>query len=84
MICQTVRLLDNPPDMCSKWLDFLSLKDLFCRPHSYGDVFIDFGHPSHAGQKVIADKIFEFLQSRNFYSDSAPVSVELDIEPKSL
>lgn len=55
------------PDICSDYMDYIDLSELFYRPHNYSDVFLDTKHLSYHGQKAIAEKIFERLKSKNFY-----------------
>jgi hypothetical protein len=39
----------------------IDLKDLFQRPHNYGEVFIDQGHYNENGYRAIADALFNSL-----------------------
>lgn len=42
---------------------FTSLSNLFVREHNYGEVFFDIGHLGPRGNKIVAEKIFEFLNN---------------------
>lgn len=60
----------------------MDLHELFFRPHNYGHVFVDALHPSYIGQKVIAEKIFEHLQTKKFYKESSEeVTNKLEVVP---
>ena len=74
------------PNICEKYFDYLDLKELFYRPHNYGDVFVDYSQLSHFGQKVFAEKIFEFLKSKNLYlgQNEKLVAPKIEIEPLNI
>ena len=76
------------PNICEKYFDYLDLKELFYRPHNYGDVFVDYSqaHLSYIGQKVFAEKIFEFLKSKNLYlgQNEKLVAPKIEIEPLNI
>ena len=42
----------------------LDISDLLLRPHSFGEVFVDTHHLNELGNKVIASKIFEFINNQ--------------------
>lgn len=71
----------NLPDICIPYFDFLNLRELFDRPHNYGDVFIDYSHLSHIGQKVFAEKIFEHIKSQKFYQTTFGDKPKTNITP---
>ncbi|GHV07025.1 hypothetical protein FACS1894217_06930 [Clostridia bacterium] len=62
-----VVILDANPQM---GIPIIELKDLFNRPHEYGEVFSD--RPNHFnenGYRVIAEKLFEFIETNDFFVD---------------
>jgi [citrate (pro-3S)-lyase] ligase len=51
----------------------IDLRELFQRPHNYGEVFIDTGsHYNENGYRAIADALFKSLQEYNFFEDKLP------------
>jgi hypothetical protein len=51
----------------------INLKDLFQRPHNYGEVFVEGGpHYNERGYRAIADALFNFLQEHEFFENSLP------------
>lgn len=50
-------------------IPFIDISDLFQRPHDYGEVFYDKSHFTEDGNKVIAEKIFEYIKNKNYCSD---------------
>lgn len=58
------------------------------RPHSHGEIFIDYCHPGWNGNKVIANKIFQYLFSQkdenNFENYTFKASVKLDLANASI
>ena len=76
-----VEVWSNLPDICVPYFDFLNLRELFVRPHNYGNVFIDYSHLSHIGQKVFANKIFEHIKSKKFYKNVFGAKTNIDVEP---
>lgn len=46
-----------------------SAKNLFNRPHNYGEVYVDHVHVNERGYKIIAEKFYEFLRENNFFDD---------------
>lgn len=50
----------------------LDLSHTSCRPHSYGEIFVDYlNHLNENGMRLIADKMFELMQRENFFSGPA-------------
>jgi [citrate (pro-3S)-lyase] ligase len=49
-------------------IPLIDMKDLFQRPHNYGEVFYSVDHYTEDGNYAIASKIFEHLKESNFYS----------------
>lgn len=45
------------------------VKNMFDRPHNYGEIFIDKAHINERGYKIIAEKFYEFLKESNFFDD---------------
>ncbi len=43
--------------------------NLFARPHDYGEVFLDFGHLNERGNKVYAQKLYDYLKQHKFMKD---------------
>ena len=76
-----VEVWRNLPEMCEPYLDFLNLREVFDRPHNYGNVFVDTAHPSHIGQEVMANKIFEHIKSKNFYKEVFGEKPNVETEP---
>lgn len=76
-----VQVWSNLLDICKNNIDFLDLKEVFYRPHNYGNVFVDTAHPSHIGQKVMAEKIFEHIKSKDFYKDVFGEKPNIETEP---
>jgi hypothetical protein len=51
----------------------IDLKDLFQRPHNYGEMWVDpVSHFNENAYRPIADALFKFLQERNFFETSLP------------
>jgi [citrate (pro-3S)-lyase] ligase len=48
--------------------DFFDCSEI-TRPYNYGEIFYDCLHHTRNGHREIAEKLFEGLKSRNFYSD---------------
>lgn len=46
------------------------------RPHDYGEIFIDNGHPTELGQKLVADTVFELLKEHAFFPETLVVEQE--------
>jgi [citrate (pro-3S)-lyase] ligase len=47
----------------------IDLKELFYRPHSYGEVFTDLSnHENENGYRAVAEKLFEFLKDNEFFA----------------
>jgi len=62
------------PVLPSKTMDIISpfavvkdLKNIFQRPHSFGEVFTDKSHYNENGCKAIADELFNVLNDNNFF-----------------
>lgn len=49
----------------------LNIENLFSRPHNYGEVFIDTTHLNELGNKVVADKIFDFISEQGLLETTA-------------
>lgn len=45
----------------------INLKDIFQRPHDYGEVFIDNEHYNENGYRAIAGALFKALEKHNFF-----------------
>jgi [citrate (pro-3S)-lyase] ligase len=52
-------------------LPVCDLQHLFQRPHDYGELFWNYTHWNFRGNKIIADKVFEFLQDNKLLDQSA-------------
>ncbi|MDR0643889.1 MAG: hypothetical protein LBG05_03090 [Treponema sp.] len=51
----------------------INLRDLFQRPHNYGELFIDtYRHYNENGFRAIADALFKFLQEHSFFETDSP------------
>lgn len=48
-------------------IPFFETTDMFRRPHDYGEVFLDGSHINENGNKVYAEKFFEFLKENDFF-----------------
>lgn len=81
-----IEVWNKLPEICENYFNFINLEELFYRPHNYGEVFVDFLHLSYIGQKVLAEKIFEFLKSKNFYIDQKQkqIAPKIEIEPLNI
>ena len=51
-------------------IPILDLSNESQRPHSYGELFFDTGHLCENGCRVVAKKIFEYLQENSFFEVS--------------
>ena len=40
------------------------------RPHNYGDIFLDMGHYTANGNRMIADGLFDFMQEHDFFRNA--------------
>lgn len=76
-----IQVWSNILNICKNYLDFLNLKEIFYRPHNYGNVFIDGAHPSHIGQEIMAEKIFEHIKSQKFYQTTFGDKPKTNITP---
>ena len=81
-----VEVWRNIPDICRDYFDIINLREIFYRPHNYGDVFLDNSHLSYCGQKVVAEKIFKHLKKCSFYNDAPIREIEnkVAVEPLNL
>ena len=76
---------NNIPEICTNYFDFLNLRELFFRPHSYGNVFLDYSHLSHIGHKVIAENLYNFIANKNYYKENTfDESPKIDISPMNV
>jgi [citrate (pro-3S)-lyase] ligase len=65
-----------------EYFPFIDLKDLFQRPHNYGEVFIENAwHYNENGYRAIADALFKFLQEHDFFQNSLPPPPEIPSLP---
>ena len=64
------------PEFCNQYFDYLNLRELFFRPHDFGDVFLDYSHLSSKGQLVVAHRIFERLLAMEKKEDIPEISIE--------
>lgn len=62
----------NPPEEFNAQVPFFSVRDIFVRPHDFGEVFGDDGHINELGHKALAEKLFEFLTQNNFFRAVEP------------
>ncbi len=69
------------PDFCKEYIDFLDLKNLFFRPHNFGDVFVDYSHYSYLGQKAIAQQIYQKLVKEDFYISAVSKRPTIEFQP---
>ncbi|MBR3723338.1 MAG: adenylyltransferase/cytidyltransferase family protein [Selenomonadaceae bacterium] len=51
-------------------IPFCDLTEKSKRPHNYGDIFLDSGHFTANGNRMIADGIFDFLKKYDFFKDT--------------
>lgn len=58
-------------DEPSEGLPCCDLSKAAQRPHSYGEVFFDRYHYTADGNRLIADKLFDYLQQNDFFQDSS-------------
>lgn len=81
-----VEVWSEVPEICKKYFDYINLREIFFRPHDYGDVFVDYCNLSHLGQKAVAIKIYEYIKNKNFYrrTDRSVVLDDIKIEPMNL
>ena len=56
-------------DLKSDKLPFFDWRPVFTRPHNYGEVFADIGHLNERGNKIVAEKLYEYLKENNFFKD---------------
>lgn len=53
----------------SRGIPFFNSSAIFYRPHDYGEVFADNCHINERGNKVVAEKLYEYLKENNFFKD---------------
>lgn len=56
-------------DLKVEKVPFYDWRPIFNRPHDYGEVFEDGGHINERGNKIYAEKFYEYLVQNNFFKD---------------
>lgn len=50
-------------------IPFFSSRNLFDRPHDYGEVFMDATHLNENGNRIYAAKLYEYLKKNEFFQN---------------
>ena len=53
----------------NRGIPFFNINHIFDRPHDYGEVFADNCHINERGNKVVAEKLYEYIKENNFFKD---------------
>lgn len=53
----------------ARGVPFFDIANIFNRPHEYGEVFADNCHINELGNKVVAEKFYEYLKENNYFKD---------------
>ena len=55
--------------LSAREIPFFDTGHIFDRPHNYGEVFSDGAHINERGNKILAEKLYEYLKENNFFKD---------------
>lgn len=53
----------------ARGIPFFDIDHIFDRPHDHGEVFADAGHINERGNKVLAQKMYEYLRENDFFKN---------------